>query len=581
MVLRYIAPVARLVLAEVAHEHGGDLGAGSGAGGLELAVVAALEQAGRNRPGHRILRVVADAAGIREAGQARARADIVADILRIAIKYRRKLLAGNCTVRVEQPVIHASNYAVRARPDYRVGVPGVRRDVAERVRAPDRGLADRAVDHRHQHGAGGRFIRPEDVRVKAVHDAVAVGVHDRVVEPVVSAHVVERELHRTLHEAGLDRHGAGGHLEGVHTSALGDVDELAVLGPDGDAVEAVALVRGHREPDGTALGGVAQAGLDCAVVTLEHRDVVDRPDVYRPVLDGQNAAHIGDGLNVVRGVRHCRAADLDLIAASLLHVGGTADARLLGQFLTSGEAGHGVAELGHVAAGVGFGVFGGDGYLRLGYREAHFGRADIGRVVKSDHELVAARVLRGRAEDGAVGLLPSVAVSAGDRYFCAVIRLGDRCAGVGDGLAVVGLARAGDADAAYVDRGLGNGREGQSRVEIVVVPCLNGDGVGVLCALGREVCLAGIGDRLVVVADVNAVYYIIVGRADFLDGRAGGNGLEELLKADTAGLGGGLIYQDVDVDRVRLPGVSTLHDVRGSALGLGRERVVAGVSAGE
>ena len=248
-----------------AHEDGGALGAGGGAGGFEGGLGHAGDDSGAAAPLHRRDSVLAYLAevGVAEDVRALADRDVIALGDRVAPQHGDHLLAGHKAVRVG-----AVADALGHRPVASLVSP---------VRTGDSRAVDAAEDC-PEHRAGHRAVGVEGRGAVALHHAVGVDVGHGVVEPLAGAHVGEGQR-VAVGEGHAHGHVAGGHLEGVGRGVHAHDVNAAVGAGDGDAGHAVAAVGRRGDGDGAARAGVAQAGVDLSVRRVGYLDVIGVGDV--------------------------------------------------------------------------------------------------------------------------------------------------------------------------------------------------------------------------------------------------------------------------------------------------------------
>ena len=127
-----------------------DLCTGGTALGQEPAV-RALDQALGHRPAKRRLRIGRNTCSVREAGEARARRDVIALILCIAVQNRSHLLSGDIRIRAERQVTGAVDDVVVCGPCYSIFIVAVPGHIHEAAAAVHGGL--RAAERRLPAGA--------------------------------------------------------------------------------------------------------------------------------------------------------------------------------------------------------------------------------------------------------------------------------------------------------------------------------------------------------------------------------------------------------------------------------------------
>lgn len=302
---------------------------GGGAGGLTLRVevgpLVALEEAGAAGPAHGGQSIAADLVAVSVANQRGVCAGAVAAVLRIAVQDDRELLARDGLVGAEHVVAKAVNDAVLGGPQDRVIVVGAAAHVGEAGAGHD-GLARETPQDGHEHAAAGSVVGREHVHAGAVHDALAVDVVDRVIEPVGAPHVGEGVGHDTRGELHVHGDVAVGHREvvAVGGAALVDLDAVVVLVHDGDGLDLVAGIRGGVYVDvlvADAVVAVDSGGLgldgDAAVAAAVNADGVVVGGVGRRDDDAGGGHCEAEGVPVV-----LVAGDLDGLPVAVVRVNG-------------------------------------------------------------------------------------------------------------------------------------------------------------------------------------------------------------------------------------------------------------------
>ena len=297
-----IVPVLQLELGQT-EQNGGNLRAGGGALRAEvcLAVRAdALDQTDGHSPGHGVLRVGADGAGIREGAQVGPVGNVAAGVGNVAIEEGGKLFAVDLADAVEDRGGLAGGDPVLIGPED--GLVGVAAglDVGEGILNGGLGLAFHSPEDGDKLLAGQGVVRPEDGIGLADHDTLVEDVVDALVVPGITIHVGEFRAGIVV-DADL--------LTGTHAQTL-DVLVFADAGIVVGVAGALVHVAGAEADalDAHADGGVVQTlvilldvvvdeqGSDLAGAVV-HVDVVD--DALGLVDIGDDAGDLDQVADVV------------------------------------------------------------------------------------------------------------------------------------------------------------------------------------------------------------------------------------------------------------------------------------------
>ena len=249
------------------------------AGGVNGAVVVAVNQLIAIGPGHGGFRPVGYGIAVRELAQVARCRQVVAFVLGVVIKHLGELLAGDAVAGLEGPVSVAGGHAGDSGPVHGIAIPflgvyvlvGVAQVLIRDVR-----LALQVVENLHSLGAGHLCVGGEGCSAHALHDALFHHIVHGGMVPGVLLHVCQMVGGAQLAAVAAEGHGDGHLAIGLGKAVgavlvLGDLNLVAVCVFHNHLVHLKALVRlggdGHRIPFLRAAG----AGGHSAVFRLVHR----------------------------------------------------------------------------------------------------------------------------------------------------------------------------------------------------------------------------------------------------------------------------------------------------------------------
>ena len=175
------------LLAE-AGENGRRLGPGGASLGAEAVAGEAADEAHAIGPGHGLLGVAADGAGVLIARQVGPGGHVIALAVGVAEEDEGHLLPGDGVVGAELPIAVAPHNAVGRGPAHGVVIPAPLGHIGEGDFPLGPGPIQPVQDG-HNHAPGGGVVGVKGVGLHAAHELLGVDIGHRVVGPVAGGYV--------------------------------------------------------------------------------------------------------------------------------------------------------------------------------------------------------------------------------------------------------------------------------------------------------------------------------------------------------------------------------------------------------